>query len=84
MENHKSYCCNGDVFIGGRNGGRTLRVYCFLCGKLQDTYRNGIGKNCCDDKTLSEKFDALVEYLDVEFVTEKFHAVSKTTPPHTS
>jgi hypothetical protein len=69
---HKSHCCETEVYIGGRNGGRTLRVYCCGCKKLQDTYRFALERWSEDDlDDLDAKFDALVEYLDIEFVFQR-------------
>jgi hypothetical protein len=72
MHEHKSRCCEALVFISGRHGGRTLRVYCSACQKLQDTYRTGFrGWSEADLDDLDAKFDALVEHFGLEFVFER-------------
>lgn len=72
MKDHKSRCCDAHVYISGRNGGRTLRVYCQCCNKMQDTYRFALERWTEDDlDDLDAKFDALAEYLEVEFVFER-------------
>ncbi len=72
MNEHRTRCCNALPEIQGRNGGRTLRVYCPLCHKLQDTYRMGFrGWSEGDLDDLAAKFDALSEHFGIEFVFEK-------------
>lgn len=71
-KDYKSHCCNTPVHISGRNGGRTLRVYCCGCKKLQDTYRFALERWTEDElDELDAKFDALCEHLNVEFVFER-------------
>ena len=75
---HKTQCCDVLCQVQGRNGGRTLRVYCPKCHKLQDTYRTTfINWTESDLEQLDSKFDALTEYLGLEFLFERISDGSK-------
>ena len=85
MKLYTSKCCDAEVEIQARNGGcnRNLRVYCSICNKLQDTYRSPFTKWSEEDlEELDTKFDALCEYLNVEFVFQKVSDGSKYGDRH--